>query len=183
MKTIDFQNRKDALISATRVVMMAAVIGVVMVSCGGRGGNQQSGAATSETQTEVETQVNSLFDIPKEKIIVDAKLDKNTVFAEIPAEFFKGVGELAGTGAAAIFNNTLGIWKYSIQLRFYVKSGEDSAKTLIDYYKSIGGTVREIGLKSNFAEVTFSWGESVEIAWGSFEGQDSVRVQFNAVKE
>jgi len=165
-----------------KISVIALAIGLVMISCGGRGGNQQSGAATTET-AKVESKGGSLFDIPKEKIIVDAKLDKNTVFAEIPAEFFKGVGELAGTGAAAIFNNTLSIWKYSIQLRFYVKSGEDAAKTLTEYYKSIGGTVREIGNKSNFAEVTFSWGESVEIAWSSFEGQDSVRVQFNAVKE
>ena len=32
--------------------VIALAIGLVMTSCGGRGGNQQSGAATSETQTE-----------------------------------------------------------------------------------------------------------------------------------
>jgi hypothetical protein len=32
--------------------VIAVAIGVVMVSCGGRGGNQQSGAATSEAKTE-----------------------------------------------------------------------------------------------------------------------------------
>ena len=36
-------------------IVIALAIGLVMVSCGGRGGNQQGGAATTETQTEQAT--------------------------------------------------------------------------------------------------------------------------------
>ena len=41
MTTVNFKNS-----------LIALAIGVAVVSCGGRGGNQQSGAATSEAQTE-----------------------------------------------------------------------------------------------------------------------------------
>ena len=46
MTTVNFKNS-----------MIALAIGLVMVSCGGRGGNQQSGTATSE-EAKVETKAN-----------------------------------------------------------------------------------------------------------------------------
>ena len=53
MTTIDFKNRKDALISVTRVLMMATAIGAVMVSCGG-GGNQQSAGKKTDVEAAKE---------------------------------------------------------------------------------------------------------------------------------
>ena len=53
MTRIDFKNRKDAFISAMRVVMMATAIGAVMVSCGG-GGNQQSAGKKTDVEAAQE---------------------------------------------------------------------------------------------------------------------------------
>ena len=177
--------------SITFIITLLVIGTMVFTSCKGKTSSNNSNdsgtsvpSSTSGNSNNVGNNDN-LFDISKDKITISANLDEAQVFSEIPTEFFKGVGELRGTGAdsSGIFRYQFSGWKYSVQFRFHVKSGENAAKTLVDYYKSIGGTVREIGLRSNFAEVTFDWGESVEIAYSSFEGQDSVRVQFNVVKE
>ena len=54
MTRVNFKNRKDAFISATRVIAMATVIGVVTVSCGGGGGQKQGAALDKATEKMVE---------------------------------------------------------------------------------------------------------------------------------
>ena len=162
--------------------VIALTIGLVMVSCGGRGGNQQSGTATTETKTEQSAPAinDNLFDIPADQITFGSSLDKSAVLAEIPKEMFKGVGKV---NSVEVWANSIGSFKYNVVLKFHVKSNENSVKALIDYYRSIGATVEETGNKYNPYSVKFEWGEATEIKFGSFEGQDYVDMQFGVVQK
>lgn len=167
-----------------RLFLVIAIIAVLaLVGCSGKkdtssssntSGSSQSGAVNADGN-------DRLFDITKNQI-TSSLPDKDAALAEIPAELFKGIGKLTGSAGAAVFNNSVDDnYKYTVQFKFDVDSGEDAAKTLMDYYESIGGTVTKTG--SRYYDVTFDWGKSVEIMHSSFEGQDYMNLQFSVVKE
>jgi hypothetical protein len=160
--------------------VIALAIGVVMVSCGGRGGNQQQSGEKSDIKTaqaENKGGINdNLFDIPADQI----RVGQNVSVAEIPKEMFKGVGKVNSVDVWAI---SFGSFKYNVVLKFQVKSNENAVKTLMNYYKSVGATVEETGNTYNPYSVVFEWGEATEVRFGTFEGEDFVNVQFGVVKK
>lgn len=168
-------------LKSTTAIALLTAVALFAVSCGG--GKKQNRVNATETKTETKAAKGSvLFEIPKDKI--DAYhtgdgTDLNLAFSEIPAEVFKGVGEL---NSAHIMLSKYGVFKYDVILKFKVKSGKDAAKELADYYKSIGATVEELsgtetsaGYKVKFGD----WGESVEVKGYSAY----LDVQLNVVKK
>jgi hypothetical protein len=153
-----------------RVFAVAIAIGLAVASCGKDKDKPDDEGSNSD----------DLFDIKTEQITTNLD-NKTAVLAEIPKEMFKGVGKV---NTAYVWANTVSDrFKYIVVFSFDVKSGEKAAKTLVDYYRSAGATVEETGNKYNPYSVVFDWGESTEITFGSFEGQDHVNVQFSVVKE
>jgi hypothetical protein len=165
-----------------KISVIALAIGLTVASCGGRGSNQQSGTATTET-AKVESKggiSDNLFDVSADQITFGSSLDKSAVLAEIPKTMFKGVGKV---NSVDVWANSIGSFKYSVVLKFHVKSNENAVKALMDYYRSNGATVEETGNRYNPYSVKFEWGEATEIKFGSFEGQDYVDMQFGVVKK
>jgi hypothetical protein len=164
------------------LLALALVLALSLVACGGNT-DTPSGGGNSTTPPASNNGGNtndSLFDISKSDVtMLTSSLDKDAVFAEIPADMFKGIGTL---NSAEISADTISDYKYVVVLKFYVKSDENAVKTLMDFYKSKGATVEETGNTYNPYSVKFDWGESTEVKFGTFEGKGYVDLQFSVVK-
>lgn len=160
------------------IAIILLAIGTVFTACSGK--KENSGTGTASTATSSQGNANdNLYDIPHDKIIFGSSLDRTAVLAEIPAEMFKGIGEL---NTANVWADNISSYKYTVVLKFDVNSNENAFETLSDFYKSKGATVEATGNRYNPYSIKFSWGESTEVKLGRFEGQDSLSMQFSVVK-
>ncbi|MDR0841510.1 MAG: hypothetical protein LBN26_09060 [Christensenellaceae bacterium] len=175
---------------------LAFVLALSLAACGGgnSGGSSTTPPADSGTTATPPTDSstppasqggndggsNALFEIPQDQIKTYNNGDGTDIalaLSEIPSGIFKGVGELE---SAYVMLSKYGIYKYDVILKFNVKSGVDAAKSLTDFYKSIGATVEEKDSELYHYAVTFEdWGVSTEVVSGS----DYVNLQLNVVKQ
>ena len=165
------------------IITIVIVLAMVFGGCTGKSNSTQNVGNNAPVLTNSNTQRennDSLFDISKNDIMVTSSLNKDTVLAEIPTQMLKGIGKV---NSVDIWADTIGNFKYVLVLKFYVNSNENAVKILMDYYKSIGANVEETGNRYNPYSVTFEWGESTEIKFGSFEGQDYIDMQFGVVQK
>jgi hypothetical protein len=162
------------------LIIALLAVGLALAGCSGKK-EASSGNSGNNNVTQTQSGNNdNLFDVPQNEIMVTSSLNRDTVLAEIPAAIFKGAGTV---NSVDIWADTISSYKYTVVLKYYVKSNENAVKTLMDYYKSVGATVEETGNRYNPYSVKFEWGESTEIKFGSFEGQDYVDMQFGVVRK
>ena len=179
--------RKDFLkLRSMAVFAIVAVLALVLAGCSGKkdtGGVSSTpggGSANSNVPQTPSGNNDNLFDVSKNDIMVTSSLNKDAVLAEIPTAIFKGVGSV---NSVDVWADTIGSFKYTVVLKYYVKSNENAVKALMDYYRSVGATVEETGNRYNPYSVVFDWGEATEVKFGSFEGKDYVDLQFGVVKK
>jgi hypothetical protein len=147
--------------------LIALAIGLTVASCGGRGGNQQSGTETTETKTD------AVYTIPRDEIS-----GSETAIAEIPNEIFKAIGKLT-----YCMVNTSGVkdgYKYNLSIRTSNEDTKADLEKLLNYYKSIGGTVEKSDNIWSDYDVKLDYAESVTI-----EGLELsyIQIQFSVVKQ
>jgi len=162
-------------------IAIVAIVALALVGCSGKKGSSSGSVESSSQSVSGGSGLNNnLFNIPKGEIRFGSNVDRDTVLAEIPVEFLKGVGKI---DTVDVWKDTITDFKYVVTFDFTVKSAEDAVKILMDYYRSVGATVEETGNRFNPYSVKFSWGESTEISASSFEGREYIKAQFSVVKK
>jgi uncharacterized lipoprotein NlpE involved in copper resistance len=162
------------------IFLTIALVTVVLALVGCTGKKETSGGNSGGTVTESNASGNTgaVFTIPKEKINplgFGTDSEKQAVIAEIPEELFKAIGKLSYCNIQR--SGTLPGYKYTLVIRTSNEDGKADLKKLVEYYRSIGGTVVE--KVSGHYDVTFDYAESVTV-----EGLSSyIQLQFSVVKE
>jgi hypothetical protein len=160
-----------AIIQAKRLCLLAVVIG--MTACGGKGNsNTPSCSGTPATSQGGNNTVKSseLFEITDNQIItLNASLaqvqgeERTTLLAKIPANIKKAIGTLVA-GTCNIQPDSVDGSEYLFNFNMTV-SGLDDYKTLTDYYKSLGGTIKT-EIANMQLKIDYSWGKLTDCAYG-----------------
>jgi hypothetical protein len=159
------------------ILALALVLALSLAACGStdNGGNN----STSPPASQGGSNTSGIIDIPKEDIMISGiDGDKDAIIAEIPAELLKGVGE-----SDFSMISTTGVltgYKYTLAINLDTEEGKADAELekLMNYYKSIGGTVTEASELLNNYDVKFDYAESVSVSALS----SSIQLQFSVVK-
>ena len=165
------------------LLILALIMALSLAACGGKDDSGNNTPGNSQNGGGNDTKTDGVYTIPKDKIspLGFATLEeKEAVIAEIPAELFKAVGKkLSYCNIQS--SGTLPGYKYTLAINMYTEDDKAEAelKKLIDYYKSIGGTVEKSKTLLNDYDVKFDYAESVSITALS----SSIQIQFSVVKE
>jgi hypothetical protein len=155
------------------VLTLALALSLSFAACrknSDNGGNSTTSALNTD----------EVYAIPKDKIRAVSwatDSEKEAVIAEIPAEMFKAIGELSH--CTVMKSGALPGYKYSLAIVTTNKDGNADLEKLVDYYRSIGGTVEKTNSLLNDYDVKFDYAESVSVDGMS----SSIQVQFSVVKE
>ncbi|MDR0964212.1 MAG: hypothetical protein LBM60_06325 [Clostridium sp.] len=175
------------------VLALAFLLTLSLVACGNKdtekpnSGNNtpppssQSGndTPTPSSQSGNTNNPSGIIDIPHEDIsMIGLDDDKEAILAEIPAEFLKGVGE---SGFSQISNiGVLEGYKYSLLINLTTAEDQGPAELekLMDYYRSIGGTVTDATYAFDDYDIKFDYAESTSCTAMS----SSIVLSFSIVK-
>ena len=176
MRPNNFDLRRTGAI----VLCLAAV--TMFCACGGNASKKKAADGATETaQTETTAPKGAKIpDIPKDKINAlswETSAEKEAVIAEIPKELLKAIGTLTYCNIQS--SGTLPGYKYTLAIRTSNDDAEADALKLVEYYKSIGGTVEESKALLNDYDVRFDYAESVTV----YVSSSAIQVQFSVVKQ
>jgi hypothetical protein len=153
-----------------------------LAACGGSDTDTPSGGNGTNppaSQGGSNNTPSGIIDIPHEDIsVIGLDSDKEAILAEIPAELLKGVGESNFSQISNI--GVLSGYKYTLLINLDTAEGQGEAELekLMDYYRSIGGTVTEANNLLDDYFVQFDYAESVSCSALS----SSIQLQFSVVK-
>ncbi len=177
MRPNNFDRRRTGAI-----VLCLAATTIFAISCGGNANKKSADGVTETAQTETKAPAKGakIPDIPKDKINAlswESSAEKEAVIAEIPKELLKAIGKLTYCNIQS--SGTLPGYKYTLAIRTSNEDPEADALKLVEYYKSIGGTVEESKALLNDYDVRFDYAESVTV----YVSSSAIQVQFSVVKQ
>jgi hypothetical protein len=166
----------------TLLLVLALMLVISLAACGGNTDNPSGNGGNNSTNPPASnggSNPSGIIDIPHEDIsLSDISDDKAAVIAEIPAELLKGVGE--SNFSMISTTGVLPGYKYTLLINLDTEDGKADAELekLMDYYRSIGGTVTESKELLNDYDVKFDYAESISCSALS----SSIQLQVSIVK-
>ena len=158
------------------LLLLALILALSLAACAGNTDNDGNNSTNPPVSNNGGNNNggSSLFDIPIDKIIGSSE-----AIAEIPAELFKGAGELSY--CQVMTSGALEGYKYTLAINLSTEDDKADAELekLIDYYRSIGAAVEKTNELLNDYNVNFDFAESVSITALS----SSIQIQLSVVKE